>query len=115
MQKFVLGLILTAASACAQSGDAAKGKELYIAYTCYGCHGFSGQNGPGNHLVPMKMPQNVFTAYVRKPTRPNQMPTYSAKVLSDQQLGDIWAYVKTLKDAPPAKDIPLLNEIKSEK
>jgi mono/diheme cytochrome c family protein len=38
------------------------------------------------------------------------MPPYTAKVLSDAQLADIWAYVRTLPESRPAKDIPLLNE-----
>ena len=46
--------------------------------------------------------------------RTNQMPSYSAKALSDQQLADIWAYIKTLPDSPPAKDIPLIEELKAE-
>src|SRR5438132_5006123 len=96
-------------------GNAANGKELFVKYTCYGCHGFSGQNGPGNRLVPMKMVQAVFTAYVRNPSQPNRMPSYSAKVISDAQLGDIWAYIKTLPESPAAKDIPLLNQILNER
>jgi mono/diheme cytochrome c family protein len=90
------------------TGNAAKGKELFFNYNCYSCHGFSGQNGPGNRLVPMKMPQAAFMAYVRKP---NRMPTYSSKVISDQQLADIWAHIKSLPDAPAPKDIPLLQDI----
>jgi mono/diheme cytochrome c family protein len=99
----------------AQSGDAAKGRELYAQYTCYGCHGFSGQNGPGNRLVPMRMTQTGFTGYVRRPPRPNRMPSYSTKVLSDVQLADIWAYLRTLPDAPALKDIPVLVDIQQEK
>jgi mono/diheme cytochrome c family protein len=113
MKIFLMALAATAL-AYAQ-GNAASGKELYVKYTCYGCHGFSGQNGPGNRLVPMKMAQAAFTGYVRTPPRPNLMPSYSAKVLSDEQLGDIWAYVKSLPDAPAAKDIPLLQQILNEK
>ena len=94
--------------------DAKRGEALYNEYTCYGCHGFSGQNGPGAKLAPMNMPQVVFTAYVRNPGRPNQMPPYSTKTISDAQLGDIWAYLKTLKDAPAADDIDLLQDIKDE-
>jgi mono/diheme cytochrome c family protein len=90
------------------TGDATKGKEWFFNYNCYSCHGFSGQNGPGNRLVPMKMSQAAFTAYVRKP---NRMPTYSSKVISDQQLADIWAHIKALPDAPAPKDIPLLQDI----
>jgi mono/diheme cytochrome c family protein len=95
-------------------GDAAKGKQYFNSYTCYGCHGFSAQNGPGrNRLNPMKMSQTGFIGLVRNPAI-NQMPSYSAKVISDQQLADVWAYLKTLPDAPAAKDIPLLQQIKAE-
>jgi len=95
-------------------GDVAKGKQYFNAYTCYGCHGFSAQNGPGrNRLNPMNMTQSGFIGLVRSPTI-NQMPSYSAKVISDQQLADIWTYLKTLPNAPAAKDIPLLQEIKAE-
>ena len=97
------------------TGDAKNGKELFVKYTCYGCHGFSAQNGPaGNRLNPMKMTQQGFTALVRNPGAPNRMPPYSAKVISDAQLGDIYAYLKTLPDAPVAKDIPLLQQIEKE-
>lgn len=100
--------------AFAQSdGDAAKGKDLYMKYSCYACHGFSGQNGPGARLVPMRMATQAFTAYVRSP-RTRQMPSFSAKVLSDQQLADIHAYVKTLPDSKPAKDIPALAQFKEQ-
>lgn len=98
----------------ALKGDAAKGKQYFLDYTCYACHGFSAQNGPGrNRLNPMKMTTAGFIGLVRKPTI-NQMPSYSAKVISDQKLADIWSYLKTLPNAPPAKDIPLLQQIKSE-
>jgi mono/diheme cytochrome c family protein len=116
MSSFSLRAIMLAAvlafavpAANAQS-NAVNGKELYVKYTCYGCHGFSGQNGPGIKLVPMKMTQEGFTGLVRTPSN-RQMPSYSAKVISDAQLGDIWTYMKTLPDSPAAKDIPLLNQI----
>jgi mono/diheme cytochrome c family protein len=96
-------------------GDAARGKDLFIKYTCYGCHGFSAQNGPGrNRLNPMTMTVTGFIANVRGPASPTTMPPFSAKVISDQQLADIWTYVKTLPNAPAAKDIPLLQQIKQE-
>jgi mono/diheme cytochrome c family protein len=95
-------------------GDAARGKDYFMKYTCYGCHGFSAQNGPGrNRLNPMTFTVAGFVGAVRAPGS-NQMPTYSAKVISDQQLADIWTYVKTLPNAPEAKDIPLLQQIKQE-
>ena len=120
MKKLVFGFLapvaamgLLVVSAVAQQGDAKRGQKMFVDYSCYACHGFSGQNGPGKRLVPMKMPNVVFTAYVRSPGT-NQMPSYSAKVLTDQQLADIWAYVKTLPDSPEAKDIPLVQQLKAE-
>jgi mono/diheme cytochrome c family protein len=112
MKTLIIGLLASVA-AFAQQGDAKRGEKLFKDYSCYACHGFSGQNGPGKRLVPMKMATVVFTAYVRAPGS-NQMPSYSAKVLSDQQLADIWAYVKTLPDSPDAKDIPLVQQLKAE-
>src|SRR5712691_7758938 len=81
------------------SAAAAKGKELFLKYGCYQCHGYSGQNGPGKALVPMKFGQAAFTMYLRNPVKPNQMdwmPSYSEKLLTYAQVGDIYAYIKTL-------------------
>lgn len=120
MKKLIFGFLapatvtgLLVVSAFAQQGDAKRGEKMFKDYSCYACHGFSGQNGPGKRLVPMKMATVAFTAYVRSPGT-NQMPSYSAKVLSDQQLADIWAYIKTLPDSPAAKDIPLVQQLKAE-
>src|SRR5947207_9170188 len=111
--KTLLFTLLAAACVASAQGNAAKGKDLYNAYTCCCCHGDSGQNGPGAKLVPMKMAQVAFTAYIRSP-RTTQMPSFSTKVLTDAQLGDIWAYVKTLPDSPAAKDIKLIQDLKAE-
>ena len=120
MKKLIFGILAPAAAlamltvaAYGQQGNAKKGSKMFVDYSCYACHGFSGQNGPGKRLVPMKMPAPVFTAYVRSPGT-NQMPSYSAKVLTDQQLADIWAYIKTLPDSPEAKDIPLVQQLMNE-
>ena len=99
----------------APTGDAKHGKELFIKDSCYACHGFSGQNGNGARLVPMKFPQAGFIVYVRNPPRANQMPSFSAKVLADKDLADIYAYIKTLPDsAPPPESIPILSQILSQ-
>jgi mono/diheme cytochrome c family protein len=108
------GMLATGAiEAQSPSGDAKTGKDLFVKYSCYACHGFSGQNGPGARLVPMKMTSAGFINYVRGP-RTRQMPSYSAKVLPDGQLGDIYAYIKTLPDSPPASSISALNQFKEQ-
>jgi mono/diheme cytochrome c family protein len=97
------------------TGNAAHGKDLFMKYSCYACHGFSGQNGNGARLVPMRFPQAGFIAYVRNPPRANQMPSYSAKVLPDTDLGDIYAYIRTLPNSSPATaSIPILSQILSQ-
>jgi mono/diheme cytochrome c family protein len=113
---FAVALILVAVIARAQppAGDASRGKELYDKkYLCSACHGFSGQNGVGARLVPMKLTQAAFMAYVRHPhDTPTGMPPYTAKVMPDQELADIYAYIKSLPDsAKKAKDIPILSDI----
>jgi len=61
----------------------------------------------------MKLTQAAFTAYVRHPhDTPTGMPPYTAKVMPDQELADIYTYIKSLPDsAKKAKDIPILNDI----
>jgi len=90
------------------SGDASHGKELYVKYTCYACHSFDGHGGAGARLVPMKMFLPVFTAYVRAP---RQMPAYREKVMSDADLADVYAYIKSIPESPAAKSIPLLSQL----
>ncbi|PWT99118.1 MAG: hypothetical protein C5B51_27875 [Terriglobia bacterium] len=112
MSRIVFSLLIAAAAAFAQ-GNAASGKDLYMKFNCYACHGFSGQNGSGARLVPMKMTQQAFTDFVHKGR--GGMPSYSAKVIPDAQLADVYAYIKTLPDlTPPAKSIPALSEILSQ-
>ncbi len=111
MRKIILILTL-AAVAAAQSkaplGNASRGKELYVKYTCYACHSFDGHGGAGARLVPMKMLLPVFTAYVRAP---RQMPAYREKVISDVDLADVYAYIKSIPESPAAKSIPLLSQM----
>lgn len=94
------------------SGNAQQGRDVYLKYSCYACHGYDGHGGAGARLVPMPMNLPGFTAYVHNPRR---MPPYTAKVLSDAQLTDLFAYIKSLPASPPAKDIPLLMRIINQK
>jgi ubiquinol-cytochrome c reductase cytochrome c subunit len=105
-----LSVRVTAQTQSASTGNAQAGKDLYLRYSCYACHGYDGHGGAGARLVPMRMTGERFTAYVRSPRTP-QMPLYSTKLLTDAQLGDLWAYIKSLPVSPDAKDIPLLARI----
>jgi mono/diheme cytochrome c family protein len=98
--------------AAAASGTVQNGKTLYLKYSCYACHGYDGHGGAGARLVPMRMNVAGFSAYIKDP---RQMPPYTAAVLSDEQAADLWAYVKSLPESPPASTIPLLSRIMNEK
>lgn len=96
------------------SGSAAKGKEVYVKIGCYQCHGREGQGGSsapvgsyGPRLAPPKLPVQAIRAYIRQPA--GGMPPYKEKVLTDAQIDDIYAFLKSIPEPHPVKDIPLLN------
>ena len=99
------------ASAASESlkGSADNGKRLFAAYGCYECHG---HQGAGAAIAPRIGPPPISFAallrYVRAPT--GQMPPYTAKVASDQDFADIYAYLKTFPPPAPASSISLLNQ-----
>ena len=114
---FVIAItILSAGIIAAQgpSGDTKRGEDLYKKNGCWECHGYTGQTGNGARLVSTALNANGFMNYLRNP-RTNQMPLYSAKVISDQDAADLFAYIKTFKKPPEAKEIPLLQQIINEK
>jgi mono/diheme cytochrome c family protein len=98
----------TAAATPAPAGNADHGKELWNTYYCYSCHGSDGQGGAGAKVAPNPPNYNRVRSYVRKPT--GGMPPYISRNLPDQDLADIYAYLKTIPAAKQAKDIPLLNQ-----
>ena len=112
MKKLYLfsAFLLAAALAFAQTkpGDAANGKKTFMRDGCYQCHGTVGQGGlAGARLAQTKLTLAGFTAYVRNPA-PGSMPPYRAKVMSDQELADVFAYVQSVPPPVPAADIPIL-------
>ena len=93
----------------ANSGNVENGKKLFMSDGCYECHGRAGQGSAysGARLAPKPVDLDAFITYVRQPA--GQMPPYTAKVVSDAELGDIRAYLNSLPEPPPVKSIPLLN------
>ena len=113
-----LPVLLTAAVALAlipasaqTSGNAESGKRIFVKDGCYECHGYAGQGGAaGARIADIGLNARGLIAYVRAPA--GAMPAYKPKVISDQQLTDVWAYLQSLPKAKPAKDIPLLRDLK---
>lgn len=104
-----LPILLALASAlAAQSPSAQNGKKIFDAYGCYQCHDHDGHGGAGARLAPNLIQFAAFIKYVRQPT--GEMPPYTKKVVSDQELADIYAYLQSIPQPPSAKDIPILNK-----
>lgn len=105
----ILAGLVFASAAMAQDepkGDAANGKKLFDTVGCFECHNFAGEGGSaGPHLInPPAFP--AFILQLRMPR--SQMPPFTQKVLSDQQVADIYSYVLTFPKPPDPKTIPLL-------
>jgi ubiquinol-cytochrome c reductase cytochrome c subunit len=93
------------------SPSAESGKRLYMKYTCYFCHGTVGQGGlAGARVAGITRNLQGFTRYVRQPA--GQMPAYTEKILSDADLAEMYAYLRALPPAKPAREIPLLDQLK---
>ena len=94
-------------SAAPDTTPAGVGAALYKKNGCYECHVDDAQGGPqGPRLGPNPIPFARFQAYVRNPT--GDMPPFTAKVISDQDLASIYAFVQSRPMPPPVRDIPLL-------
>jgi mono/diheme cytochrome c family protein len=106
------GIGLTAQAQSPASADAGNGQRIYLADGCFECHGRAGQGGaflgPAPAIARVEMPAESFVAFLRD--APNDMPTYSASVLSDKEATDIYAFLQSLAGRKPVKDFPLLNQ-----
>ena len=112
MKRILLTAMLATTALVAQTsaGDAANGKKLFLRDGCYECHGYAGQGGrDGARIAVIGLNPQGLIRYVRAPV--GQMPAYTDKVISDQELTDIHAYLQTMAKAKPAKDIPLLKQL----
>jgi len=95
------------------AGNADAGKRLYTDMTCFFCHGTAGQGGSaGARIALVQRSAEAFIRYVRRPS--GAMPAFGERILSDQQLTDIYAFLRAQTAPKAAKDIPLLSQIKGQ-
>jgi mono/diheme cytochrome c family protein len=91
----------------APPGKVDAGAALYRKVGCYQCHVNEAQGGAnGPKLGPDPVPYARFSQYVRKPT--GDMPPYTEKVLSAQDMADIYAFVQSRPRPPALSTLPLL-------
>jgi mono/diheme cytochrome c family protein len=104
-------LVLLACGAALADGDAQKGRVAFTQHGCWQCHDFAGEGSVatsnGKVIARTQLPLDAFMSFVR--TTNGQMPPYRAPVLSDADLGDIYAYLQSLPAPKAVSDIPLLN------
>ena len=95
----------------ALAASAENGKTAFIHNGCWQCHDYNGQGSVatsnGKVIARTQLPLDAFVSFVR--TTNGQMPPYRAPVLSDDDLGDIYAYLQSLPAPKAVSDIPLLN------
>ena len=66
----------------------------------------SARAAPAPASRPTRFPPTRSRSYIRKPA--NVMPPYVEKVLGDQDVRDMQAYLASIPQPPPLKDIRLL-------
>ena len=100
-----------AAGAPAPGGDAVKGKAAFLKYGCYTCHGYEGQGAgaTGKKLAPNPMAYPAFSGFVRSTSR--DMPPFTEKVMPENDLMDIHAYLRSIPAPPNPANIQLLKDI----
>src|SRR2546427_6763348 len=104
-------LPILAAGKSPPAGNGENGKRLFMKQNCYYCHGTSGQGGrDGARIAQTALNLQGLMGYIRRPT--GAMPAFTEKILSDREVTDIYAYLKSLPAAKAPKDIPLLEQIR---
>ena len=102
---FVVGLLAGQGAAFAASAE--NGKRLFMQVGCWQCHGTVGQGGvAGPRIAPDPLPYEALAAFVRTTNR--AMPPYRETVLSNSDLGDIYAYLQSIPKSPEPDSLPLL-------
>jgi ubiquinol-cytochrome c reductase cytochrome c subunit len=98
-------LLVSITGACAASAE--KGRVAFREKGCWQCHGYEGQGGAnGLTLARTQLPLEAVDAFVRNTDGP--MPPFSKKVLSDEDLADIYAFLSAQPVPADPKTIPLL-------
>jgi ubiquinol-cytochrome c reductase cytochrome c subunit len=111
------GASMLSAQTTAPSGDAKHGQAIFQSLGCYECHNTLGQGtgsrapgaGPGPNLAPAPIPYTAFLRQLRNPRV--TMPPYDAKLVSDQDAADIYAFLSAQLPAKDPHSIALLNGV----
>ena len=85
-------------------GNAQDGRRAFASQNCGTCHGAEGQGATGPRIVP---PAGLFSDFVRSVRQPTGvMPAVTAQAASDSELGNIYAFLRSI-ETPPLASISL--------
>ena len=93
-------------AAAAAVPNVERGADLFVTVGCYQCHGLAAHGGVAPKLGPDAWPAFAIAAYIRNPT--GVMPPYAETVLSDADVADIAAWLRTVPESPDAAAISIL-------
>lgn len=110
----VAGAHSLSAQTTAPAGDAKRGHDLFVAQGCFECHNYQGQGAgsrataarPGPNIAPGPIPYAAFVKQLHQPR--SAMPAYDLRLINEQGLADIYAYLLSQPPAKSAASIPLL-------
>jgi cytochrome c oxidase cbb3-type subunit III len=91
-----------------RAGDAGRGKPLYE-QLCQRCHGTKTQRVSAIHLFNPVLLDTASDAFLRHAIEHGRPPTSMVAwkgTLTDQQIGDVLAYVRSMAAPPPAPPMP---------
>ena len=87
------------------TGDAERGASVFGSLPCSGCHGAMAQGQFGPPLAGTNLTFREVRDQVRSPR--GQMPAFSSERVSDRDLRDIYAWLKTLAPPTPTPAVTL--------
>lgn len=88
-----------------------RGQRTFMRVGCHLCHGTHGQgSGAGGALTPNTLPTEAIVRFIR--ATPGRMPAYPQEVLSDSEVADIVAFLKSIPPPPSAESIGILKYLK---
>jgi mono/diheme cytochrome c family protein len=95
-------------TASAAAGNVANGKKVFSTKRCEGCHGSEGQGGQGQNAGPqIAPPPTDLAAFIRQVRKPNDiMPAFSEQQVSDAELRDTYAFLKSIQPAAASAPAP---------
>lgn len=108
---FAAALVGVTALAADKPPNVARGKQLYMTTGCFQCHGTRGEGGgnSGPRLAPGPLPYEGVLQQLRKPRA--RMPFYTAVVMPDSDVADIYAYLQSMPKGKTASEIPMLKAL----